>query len=79
MIIVQFNAIESVMMTIHVCASDIDSLIIVYEYFGGTGGGGGRPIYCRFQFQTTLMVIRPLQRAVKRGYTPLLKGNSMEQ
>ena len=42
-IIVQFNTIENVIMTI--CVSHIDSLII-YEHFGGSGGG--RSKYWRF-------------------------------
>ena len=55
------------------CASHIDSLI-VYEHYGGSGGG--RSIYCRFQLQTTLIVIRLLQRAAKPGYTPLSNGST---
>ena len=52
----------------------VESLIIVYEHFGGCGGG--RSIYCGFQLQTMLIVIRLLQRAVKPGYMPLSKGNT---
>ena len=52
-IIVQFNTTDKVMMTI--CASHINSLI-VYEHFGCSAGG--RSIYCGFQLQTMLIMIR---------------------
>ena len=50
------------------CASHIVS-IIVYEHFGRSGA-------LEVLVQTTLIVIRLLQRAVKPGYTQLSNGNT---